>query len=362
MALSSISTAEISTISARDISIAVTESNTVVISIQVQKTTNLSDGVWSDIGEPLLWEDPIHESEFYRVQSTGVQEMDIYTPENTANLKRVILWQYEKAERLKALIQYQQDFFDDAVTDFWDSYRNDTFDLDTADSFGLRVWGIMLGVDRPFYDVAYPEFIEVVGAGTSSANDAYTEGGTNNDRPTYINSTGDGDVFFGGVGWQIKDDAGFTIYSNTSTAIAPPKTGWTVGTGSSPAPTLEYTLVTPFTDEMYRQLLKSRLMLMRMTATIPNINRYIEFLFPNNSVAVTDGLNMTISYRFLKPLTLEEQAVLSVDGVLPHPAGVEAIQIIVSGETNFGFEGQYRDAADSGTQLSNFDNSTFIEE
>lgn len=384
--------------------------------------------------------------------------MEIYTPENTASLDRAILWQYEKAERLKSLIGAQQTFFDSAVTDFWNSYRDDTFNLDTANAFGLRVWGSILGVDRPNYDSYvpvtvssdavpvglqpsttwtwtrttangervyydptetwaywysttkgwifsivldvgnegvidyfvshdYPDTITVSGTGTL-ADTAYPFLQLDTGGYPQYNKPGSGQIIFENfpsVGWDLLSaEAGFEEWRSNNFDPLPPKIWTNIGDKGSPAPILTYTVpidqyigqgafsgtITlssdteniPFSDEMYRALLRARLMLMRMTATIPNINRYMEFLFPNNSAAVTDGLNMTISYRFIKELTEEEAAVLSVDGVLPRPAGVKATLFGSEEETQFGFEGQYRLAADSSTQLRNFDSASFAAE
>ena len=61
------------------------------------------------------------------------------------------MWQYDKADRLNSIIQNQQIFFDENVKAFWDDYRNNIFNLQTCDTFGLTVWGIILGVERPAY-------------------------------------------------------------------------------------------------------------------------------------------------------------------------------------------------------------------
>jgi len=55
--------------------------------------------------------------------------MKIFETTNTANLERSILWQYERAERLKALIGCQQAFFDEAVTLFWNHFRDSVFPI-----------------------------------------------------------------------------------------------------------------------------------------------------------------------------------------------------------------------------------------
>jgi hypothetical protein len=92
------------------------------------------------------------------------------------------------------------------------------------------------------------------GAGTSAANQDYTENGTQESKPKY---QGDADstywLAYGSVlgGWVISTDPGAaTTISSTgphayyiySAADTPPLTGWQVGgTGSAPAPTLSLT-------------------------------------------------------------------------------------------------------------------------
>lgn len=55
--------------------------------------------------------------------------MKTYTPTNEENLNQAVLWQYENAARLKALIQNQQTFFEDSTTAFWNDYRDNIFTL-----------------------------------------------------------------------------------------------------------------------------------------------------------------------------------------------------------------------------------------
>jgi len=58
-----------------------------------------------------------------------------------------ILWQYEGAEKYVALIQSQQDWIDENHNQFWDDWRRDVFDPETANDFGLSVWGRILNVN-----------------------------------------------------------------------------------------------------------------------------------------------------------------------------------------------------------------------
>jgi hypothetical protein len=110
----------------------------------------------------------------------------------------------------------------------------------------------------------------------------------------------------------------------------------------------------PFSDRMYSRVLLSRIMLMNMSGSLADINAYIKFLFPDKVVRVTDNQDMTIRYWFPATLTDEEEALVDVDGVLPRPAGVEAIvEIDGANKDMFGFDGQ---------RAGSFDNSVFVEE
>lgn len=79
---------------------------------------------------------------------TDIQQ---YSP--SAEILRAILWQYEGAERIVSLILSKQEWMDEYHSGFWRDWYRDVFDLDTANDFGLSVWGrildIPLGVDMP---------------------------------------------------------------------------------------------------------------------------------------------------------------------------------------------------------------------
>lgn len=67
------------------------------------------------------------------------------------DLSKVILWQYSDAEKFKELVAYEQLFMDTAVTKFWQDFNKDIFNLSTCNTFGLELWGKLLGVARPTY-------------------------------------------------------------------------------------------------------------------------------------------------------------------------------------------------------------------
>ena len=69
----------------------------------------------------------------------------------STDLAKVILWQYSDAEKLKAVVNNEQVFMDTAVTKFWQDFNKNIFNLSTCDTFGLELWGKLLGVARPTY-------------------------------------------------------------------------------------------------------------------------------------------------------------------------------------------------------------------
>lgn len=189
----------------------------------------------------------------------------VYTPNPYIDLNGVFLWQYESAEKIKQIIKNKQAFLKENVEDFWNNWARDVFNIDTANTFGLELWGRFLGVGRP----------------------------------SYI-------------------DGGQTI---------------------------------DFTDEQYRTVIKGRLMLMMSNGSVPSINKYLNYLFPDKPAFVVDYHNMSISIVFYYTPTPAEEAVIKMDGFLPRPAGVEVDWGIVPPNEIFGFDGQ---------ELSTFDQGSFF--
>lgn len=68
------------------------------------------------------------------------------------DLSPVILWQYLEAEKLKSLVDFQQDFMDTAVTDFVKEFDKSFLNISTASTNGLALWGRLLNVGRPVVD------------------------------------------------------------------------------------------------------------------------------------------------------------------------------------------------------------------
>lgn len=65
------------------------------------------------------------------------------------NLGKAILWQYDKAHRLLAIIKHMQVLYYCAVESFWKWWTEKVLSIDTCGELGCTIWGIFLGVPRP---------------------------------------------------------------------------------------------------------------------------------------------------------------------------------------------------------------------
>ena len=76
--------------------------------------------------------------------------MTNYTLDNSADdLKKVVLWQYDNAHRLLALLQMMKTYYDAAIKTFWDTWIANVLTIDTCTEFGATVLGKILGASRP---------------------------------------------------------------------------------------------------------------------------------------------------------------------------------------------------------------------
>lgn len=62
------------------------------------------------------------------------------------DLKKVILWQYENAPKLKVIVKNQDDWHRKNHIGFYQKWYDDFFNIDTANDFGLRLWARILNV------------------------------------------------------------------------------------------------------------------------------------------------------------------------------------------------------------------------
>ena len=69
----------------------------------------------------------------------------------SADIDRVITWQFDKATNLIGVLSLFKDFFKQSTQDAWDlaGKRLDITKIDNADDFTLSIWGKLLGIPRP---------------------------------------------------------------------------------------------------------------------------------------------------------------------------------------------------------------------
>lgn len=184
------------------------------------------------------------------------------------NFWDTIISQYANSAILTQLIANMDAYLDQ--TENFDNFFDDIWNIDTAQGYGLDLWGRILGVTR------------YVTVGT---------GGTN---------------FFG---FQEADDPGIQPFGQAPFYAGPGGAGQAVA----------------LSDSDYRTLLFAKALSNISNGSIPAINQLLINLFPGRGNAyVTDGLNMTMTYTFMFALTSVELAIVTQSGVLPKPTGVSA--------------------------------------
>lgn len=65
----------------------------------------------------------------------------------STNLLEAILWQYNEAEHLIKIVENDNNWYKDNITDFFNNWYRDVFNVDTATDFGLSVWAKILDIN-----------------------------------------------------------------------------------------------------------------------------------------------------------------------------------------------------------------------
>ncbi len=97
--------------------------------------------------------------------------------------------------------------------------------------------------------------------------------------------------------------------------------------------------------DLYRRLILGKLQLIRSNGTVPEINKYLNFVFSPYSTAtafagfVQDMRDMTVVYIFNFDPTDEELALIYSRDILPTPAGVQDKIYLMPENAIFGFDG-----------------------
>lgn len=269
--------------------------------------------------------------------------MKIFNVDWLIDLEKSILWQYDKATKLNALIKAKQKWYQQNVSFFITNFFLNVFDIKRANDFGLNVWGKLLNFPRQVMLNKYQITAE------------QTEGTDLTDivvvRNTFNNKVESGDDFtattieenskytfiftYNGADWDLS---GSFSASNVDIADYGISFTGTPQTDDSITIIADYTPLN-LTTEQYRFLLLGQVLKFKMSATLPEINKYLRVIFEqenNDNVYVTDNHNMTISYK-LAPTVLNSDVKKLIDNYdfLPHPAGVK---VNTTSTTYYNFE------------------------
>lgn len=75
----------------------------------------------------------------------------------SVDLLKAILWEYNGAPNLQAILTAKQAWYDENQTEFWQSWFTDVFNLQTCNDFGCVVWAIILGIPLNFVTGTTPK-------------------------------------------------------------------------------------------------------------------------------------------------------------------------------------------------------------
>jgi hypothetical protein len=200
------------------------------------------------------------------------------TYECTIDLEKALDWQRSKAPKLKALIQKKQAWYEENHCKFWNDWKTDVFNLDTANEFGLSVWSVIL--DEPLFGVikqsppGYPAW----GFGSSNLN-------------------------FGRGNFGTNADTGYN-----------------------------------FTVEQKRIILKLKAFLvMSFNGSIVNTNMALDRIFGECQIYALDGLDMTWTYTVRNTDIIGFIREIKQRDLLPRPAAVKIAVVLNANVRRFGF-------------------------
>lgn len=199
----------------------------------------------------------------------------------SADLEQALLWQYEAATALRAIVAGKQAWFDEAQTAFWLEWFANVYDLRTADDFGLSVWAYIL--DLPLL--------------------------------AYAPASGDRPVFgFGVFNLNFYGDSNFGRDNDAALELS---------------------------TAQRRLALRLRYYQLTTRGAVSEVNEFLAYLFGDDGlVYVLDGLDMTCTYVFTFPPNAALLYVLQNFDLLPRPAGVR-VNILISPAERFGFAPYY---------------------
>ena len=210
------------------------------------------------------------------------------------DVERTIISQYGNSPTILQLIQNMNAYLDPRA-DF-DAFFDYVWNVDTAQGFGLDIWGRIVNIRR---ELQIPN------------------------APVYF---GFKDAL---PGSYLFDEAPF--YDGT------------------PPATQTYKLA----DDAYRKLILTKALANIASSNAPSINQLLQNMFADRGRCyVNDMGGMQFRYTFEFDLTSQEYAIVTQSGVLPRPAGVNAI-LFQSALPLFGF-------SEAGLSAAPFGQGVFI--
>jgi hypothetical protein len=194
------------------------------------------------------------------------------------NYWETVISQYANSPILTQLIANFFQYID--PTQLIDSFYDNMFNINTAQGYGLDVWGRRVGIPTRVINVAGGKNLGFAEALSVPPGQVDTNIDPFNQSPFYSG---------GGL-------------------------------------TSSYAL----SDTSFRTLIFAKALSNISNGSIPAINQLLQNLFPNRGQCyVIDNLNMSMTYYFTFALTAVEQAILEQTTVLPTPAGVSSTVVFL---------------------------------
>lgn len=194
----------------------------------------------------------------------------------SVDLMRALLWQYNDASRLEALVRQKQTWYDANQSAFWNDWVADVFDLRTANDFGLSVWAIILDIPLVVASAVDPS-----------------------DKPIW------------GFGQYRENFTNGNFAAISSSALS---------------------------TEQKRLVLRLRYFQLVNDGAVTEINAFFAYLFaPLGPAYVKDGYDMRARYVFEFPMPSALEVVLTEFDLLPRPAGVKVDYVILGDADGWGF-------------------------
>lgn len=185
---------------------------------------------------------------------------------STFDYTQTVISQYANSPILMQMLSNFEQYIDPTAN--IEAFFDMVFNVNTAQGFGLDIWGRIVGVNRVITTQSDLDF-GFAEAGSTSA------------------------VGFG----QGEFYNGTSLTNNTA-----------------------------LSDDAFRTLIYAKMLYNISDGSIAGINQILLNLFPGRgNCYVRDNLNMTLTYVFTFATTPVEQAIVQGSGVLPKPAGVLAL-------------------------------------